>query len=105
MILKDELIGFIYQNTTFKTFHIEICQTNSLDLFSAFYHLTYENKNDIEEILQIENTETIDQVATFKRKPNFNCKFNITRYNDKDQEFIQMFDFQHSHLTQEHLTI
>ena len=51
MILKDELIGFIYQNTTFKTFHMEIYQTNSLDLFSALYQLTYENKNEIKEIL------------------------------------------------------
>ena len=66
MILKDELIGFIYQNTTFKTFHMEIYQTISLDLFSALYHLTYENENDIEEVLQIENTETIDEVATFE---------------------------------------
>ena len=24
MILKNELVGFIYQNTTFKTFHIEV---------------------------------------------------------------------------------
>ena len=78
MILKDELIGFIYQNTTFKTFLMEIYQTNSLALFSAFYHLTKENENDIEEILQIENTEAIDQVATFERKPNIKCKFNLT---------------------------
>ena len=100
MVLKDEVIGFIYQNTTLKTFHMEIYQTNSLDLTSALNHLTYENENDIEKILQIENTETIDQVATFEKKPNFKCKFNITKYNDKDQEFIQMFDFQHSQLTQ-----
>ena len=42
VMLKDELIRFIYQNTTFKTFHMEVYQTNSLDLFSALYHLTYE---------------------------------------------------------------
>ena len=41
MILKNELIGFIYQNTTFKTFHMEVYETNSLDQhFSALYHLT-----------------------------------------------------------------
>ena len=33
IILKKELIGFIYQKTKFKTFHMEIYQTNSLDLF------------------------------------------------------------------------
>ena len=101
MILKNELIGFIYQNTTFKTFHMEVYQTNSLDLFSALYHLTYENENDINNILQINNDESINQVATFERKPNFKCKFNITKYNDKDKEFIQMFNFEHSYLTQE----
>ena len=101
MILKNELIGFIYQNTTFKTFHMEVYHTNSLDLFSALYHLTYENENDINDILQINNDESINQVATFEKKPNFKCKFNITKYNDKDKEFIQMFDFQHSHLTKE----
>ena len=84
MILKNELIGFIYQNTTLKTFHMEVNQTN-----------------DINDILQINNDESINQVATFERKPNFKCKFNITKYNDKDKEFIQMFDFQLSHLTQE----
>ena len=101
MILKNELIGFIYQNTTFETFHMEVDQTNSLDLFSALYHLTYEKENDINHILQINNEESINQVATFKRKLNFKCKFNITKYNDKDKEFIQMIDFQHSHLTQQ----
>ena len=100
MILKNELIGFVFQNTTFKTFHMEVYQTNSLDIFSALYHLTYENENDINDILQINNDKSINQVATFERKPNFKCKFNITKHNDKDKEFIQMFDFQHSHLTQ-----
>ena len=36
----------------------------------------------------------------FERKSNFQCKFNITKYSDREKEFIQMFDFQHSHLTQ-----
>ena len=44
--------------------------------------------------------ETIEQVATFERKPNFKCKFDINKYTDSEKEFIQMFDFQHSHLTQ-----
>ena len=101
MILKNELNGSIYQNTTIKTFHMEVYQTNSLDLFSALYHLTYENGNDINDILQINDDESINQVATFERKSNFKCQFNITKFNDKDKEFIQMFDFQHSHLTQE----
>ena len=101
MILKNETIGFIYQNTTFKTFHMEVYQTNSLDLFSALYHLTYENENNINDILQINNDESINQVATFERKPNFKCKFNITKYSDKDKVFIQMFNFEHSYLTQE----
>ena len=53
-------------------------QTNSIDLFSAFYHLTFENENDIIEILNIQENETTEQVATFEQKPNFNvisCKF------------------------------
>ena len=100
MILKNELIRFIYQNTTLKTFQMEIYQAKSLNLISALYHLTYENENDIVEILQIRNDESIGQAATFRRKPNFKCKFNITKYSDKDKEFMQMFDFQHSHLTQ-----
>ena len=101
MILKNELIGFIYQNTTLKTFHMEVYQTNSLDLFSALYHLNYANEIDINDILQINNDERINQVATFERKPNFKCKFNINKNSDPDREFIQMFDFQHSQLTQE----
>ena len=32
IIFKNEPIGFIYQNTTFKTFHMEVYQTKSLDL-------------------------------------------------------------------------
>ena len=73
MILKDELKGFIYQNTTFKTFHTETYQTNSLDLFSALYHLTYENDDDIEEILQIQNDE-IRRVLSLHLIGNFwNC--------------------------------
>ena len=51
-ILKNELIGFIYQNTPFKTFHMEVYRTNLLYLFSALYHLTYEKENDINDILQ-----------------------------------------------------
>ena len=74
-----------------------------LDLFSALYHLTYENENDITEVLNIQENETIEQVATFERKPNFKCKFNISKYTEADKEFIQMFAFQHSYLTQEEL--
>ena len=54
-------------------------QTNSLDLFAALYHLTYENENDVNEILNIQDKETIEQVATFERIPSFNCKFNINK--------------------------
>ena len=75
-------------------------QTNSIDLFSALYRLTYENENDINEILNIQENETIEQVATFGRKPNFKCKFDINKYTESEKEFVQMFDFQHSHLTQ-----
>ena len=34
------LIGFMYQNITFKQHKEEMYQTNSIDLFSAIYHLT-----------------------------------------------------------------
>ena len=68
MILKNELIGFIYQNTTFKTFHLEIYQTNSLDLFSALYHLAYENENDIEEIPEIQKCICYYKIPRWKIK-------------------------------------
>ena len=98
--LNEGLIGFLYQNITFKKQNEEMYQTNSVDLFKALYHLTYENENDINEILNIQDNETIEQVATFERKPNFKCKFNINKHTESEKEFIQMFDFQHSHLTQ-----
>ena len=63
------------------------------------YHLTYENENDIYEILNIQESETIEQVTTFERKPNFRCKLNIDKYMETEKEFIQMLDFQQSHLT------
>ena len=65
------------------------------------YHLTYESEHDINEILNIQENETIEQVATFERKPNFKCIFIINKYSEQEKEFIQMFEFQHSHLTQE----
>ena len=89
------------RNVTFKRQNEEIYQTNSMDFFTALYHLTYENENDVNEILNIQENETIEQVATFERKPNFKCKFDINKYSEQDKEFIQMFNFQHSHLTQE----
>ena len=89
------------RNITFKRQNEEIYQTNSIDSFTALYHLTYENENDINEILNIQENETIEQIATFERKPNFKCKLNSNKYSEQDKEFIQMFDFQHSHLTQE----
>ena len=90
----------MYQNITFKKQKGEMYQTNSIDLFTALYRLTYENENDINEILNIQDNETIEQIATFERIPNFKCKFNINEYTESEKEFIQMFDFQHSHLTQ-----
>ena len=89
------------RNITFKKQDNEIYQTSSIDLFTALYHLTYESEYDINEILNIQENETIEQVATFERKPNFEGKFNINKYSEQEKEFIQMFDFQHSHLTQE----
>ena len=99
--INVDLFGFMYQNITFKQHKEEMYQTNSIDLFSAVYHLTYENENDINEILNIEDNETIEQVATFESKPNFKCKFDINKYTESEKELIQMFDFQHSHPTQE----
>ena len=61
------LIGFMYQNITFNQHKEELYHMNSIDLFSALYHLTYENENDINEILNIQDNETIEQVATFER--------------------------------------
>ena len=75
-------------------------QTNSIYLFSA-YHLIYENENDKNEILNIKETETIEQLSTFERKPNFKCKCKLEKYTETEKEFKKMFDFQHSHLTQE----
>ena len=48
----------------------------------------------------IQDNETIEQVATFERKPNFKCKFKINKYTEPEKELFQMFDFQHSLLTQ-----
>ena len=75
-------------------------QTNSMDLFSALYHLTYENENDVNEILNIQENETMEQFATFEKKPIFKCKFNLNKYTDTKKSFIQIFDLQHLHLTQ-----
>ena len=99
--INTGLIGFMNRNITIKKQDNEIYQTSSIDLFTALYHLTYESEYDINEILNIQESETIEQVATFERKPNFKCKFNINKYSEQEKEFIQMFDFQHSHLTQE----
>ena len=98
--INEGLIGFMFQNITFKKQNEEMYQINSLDLFTALYHLTYENENDINKILNIQDNETIEQVATFERKPNSKCKFNINKYTESEKDFIQIFDFQHSHLTQ-----
>ena len=99
--INEGLIGFMYQNITFIKQNEEMYQTNSIDFFTALYFLTYENENDINEILNIQQNETIEQVATFERKPNFKCKFKIHKYTESEKEFIQMFDFQHSYLTQD----
>ena len=93
MTINVGLIGFIYQNITFKQHKKEMYQTNSKDLFSALYHLIHENKNNINEILNTQENETIEQIATFGRKPNFKCKFDINKYTTSEKEFIQLFDF------------
>ena len=64
--INTGLLGFIQQNITFRKHNEEIYQTNSIDLFAALYHLTYENENDINEILNIQENETIEQVVTFE---------------------------------------
>ena len=99
--INTGLISFMNRNITFKKQDNEIYQTNSIELFTALYRLTYESEHDISEILNIQENETIEQVATFERKPNFKCKFNINKYSEQEKKIIQMFDFQHSHLTQE----
>ena len=92
MTINVGLIGFMYQNITFKQHKEEMYQTNSIDLFSALYHLTYENENNINEILNTQENETIEQVATFGRKHNFKCKFDINKYTTSEKIFIQLFD-------------
>ena len=66
-------------------------QTNSIDLFSALYHQTYEIENDINEILNIRENKI------FERKTTFKYKFNINEYTESEKESIQMFDCQNSH--------
>ena len=60
MTINVGLIGLMYQNIIFKQHKEEMYQTKSIDLFSALYHLTYENENDINEILNIHENETIE---------------------------------------------
>ena len=83
--INTGLIGFMNRNITFKKQDNEIYQTNSIDLFTALYHLTYESEYDISEILNIQENETIEQVATFERKPNIKCKFNINKYSEQEK--------------------
>ena len=45
--INEGLIGFMYQNITFRQQNEEMYQTNSINLFSALYHLTYKTENDI----------------------------------------------------------
>ena len=85
MTINVGLIGFLYQNITFKQHKEEMYQTISIDLFSALYHLTYENENEINEILNIQESKTIEPVATFERKPKFKCKFNINKYTESEE--------------------
>ena len=85
MTINVGQIGFMYQNIAFKQHKEELYQTNSIDLFSALYHITYENENDINEILNIQENEIIEQVATFERKPNFKCNFDIKKYTASEK--------------------
>ena len=78
---------------------MEVYQTNSLDLFSALFHLSHDNKHDIEQVLKIEHNEKIYQNTTLERKPNRKCKCDINQFTKLEKEFIQMFDFQQSRLT------
>ena len=88
MTINVGVIGFMYKNITFKQHREEMYRTNSIDLFSALYHLVYENENDINEILNTKENETIEQLATFERKPNFKCKFNTNNtQNQKKNSF------------------
>ena len=52
--INTGLLGFIYQNITFRKHNEEMYQTNSIDLLAALYHLTYENENHINEIINIQ---------------------------------------------------
>ena len=85
----------MYQNITFRKHNKEMYQTNSIDLFSALYHLTYENdiKNDINEKLIIQENETIEQVVTFERKHNFRCKFLINKYPETEKNLFNCLTF------------
>ena len=86
--INVDLIGFMYQNITFKQHKEEMYQTNSIDLFSALYQLTYENENDISEILNIQENETIEQVATFKENLILNANLILTNtQNQKRTSF------------------
>ena len=98
--INEGLIGFMYLNIIFKKQNEEMYQTNSLDLFTALYHLTYENENDINEILSIQDNETIEQVATFERKPNFKCNFNINKYTESEKNLFKCLIFNIHILTQ-----
>ena len=55
--INTGLIGFMNRNITFKKQDNEIYQTNSIDLFTALYHPTYESEHDINEILNIQETK------------------------------------------------
>ena len=68
-------------------------QRNLIDLFSALYHLTYENNNDIKKILNIQENETIEQIATFERKSNFKCKLNLNKYTCTKKNLNKCLNF------------
>ena len=77
------------RNITFKRQIEEIYQTISIDLFTALYHLTNENENDINEMLNIQENETIERVATFERKPNFKFFTILTNTQNKTKNLYK----------------
>ena len=81
--INTGLIGFMNRNISFKKQDNELYQTNSIDLFQALYHLTYENENDIDEILNIQENETIEQVALFERNQTSNANLTLTNIQKK----------------------
>ena len=102
LTLFKGIIGYAQQDVSLNDYQTTKYRINEITDFMDAYTSNYLTHGTLETLKKLYCVNlTIQQEREYKLQPqNFHIPFDVSKFNALDREFLSMFNFDHSKLTQ-----